>query len=186
MFYDSRRERKLILIIFLVFIGFVIKVEGIAGTSSLSGKGEEYLNGGGMYMGSSDLELGKDGSRYQIVGTCFDNVNIPKNSVINSAYINFKVDETKSGNSYLKLKVYGDNRINPALPSSTTGDFSRRPKTNIITWEPSNIGSVGSSFDTCDISSKVLIADFTLIVPIYVSVFFIIHLLKSWLSLLWI
>ena len=132
----------------------VITIQGITGKSSLSGKGEEFINGGEMYLTSSDLELGSDGKRdKQIVGTCFDNVNIPKNSVINSANIKFIVDEIKSGTTYLKLKVYGDNSINPALPSSTSGDFSSRPQTNSISWEPDNIGSVGSSYYSCDISS---------------------------------
>jgi hypothetical protein len=131
----------------------VIKIQRITGKSSLSGKGEEYINGGEMYLTSSDLELGNDNGVYQIVGTCFDNVNIPKNSVINSANIKFIVDEIKSGTTYLKLKVYGDNSMNPALPSLTSGDFSGRPQTNSISWEADNIGSVGSSYYTCDISS---------------------------------
>ena len=40
-------------------------------------------------IGSSDLELGEDGSADQICGMRFQDINIPPGSIINNAYIEF-------------------------------------------------------------------------------------------------
>lgn len=63
----------------------------------------EQRNDGSMYWNSSDLELITDGSS-QEVGLRFTNVNIPKDAVITSAYIEFTIDEVGSADTDLTFK----------------------------------------------------------------------------------
>ncbi|HBF19370.1 MAG TPA: hypothetical protein DDW81_04680 [Cryomorphaceae bacterium] len=58
---------------------------------------EQDVSAGTMYLNSSDLELTTDGSSEQLIGLRFDNITIPQGSVINSAYIQFTVDEVTTG-----------------------------------------------------------------------------------------
>ena len=60
---------------------------------------------GSLDAGSSDLEFGTEasGNDPQIVGLRFNNINIPKGSIILSAYIQFTVDAIGKNNDPCKI-----------------------------------------------------------------------------------
>jgi len=66
------------------------------GISLASDDNEEYVATGATDFGSSDLEMVTEGGGQQIVGLRFSSVKLPKNAVIQSAYIQFAADEAHS------------------------------------------------------------------------------------------
>ncbi|MEQ8625341.1 MAG: DUF839 domain-containing protein [Vicingaceae bacterium] len=63
-------------------------------------------NSGLMDLGSSDIELVEDGSDgNQFVGLRFASVNLPKNAIIDSAFIQFTVDELNSNATSVTIKT---------------------------------------------------------------------------------
>ena len=116
---------------------------------------EQDQSGGGMYEGSSDLELGSDGGE-QIVGIRF-NLPVPQGATINNAYIQFTVDEDKNDdpvNFTIKTELT-DNASEFAL---TQNNLSDRPTTsNQVTWSSipqwNNEGDNGTDQQTPDLSS---------------------------------
>lgn len=129
---------------------------------------EEYIPGatqtnpvGNLDAGSSDLELGTEsggGDDPQLVGLRFQNIEIPKGSVIQSAHIQFTVDETKNtdGGSYV---IKAQSGLNPEVFDALTPfNISSRPVfDDSITWDvPAdtwlNAGEAGPDQLTPDIS----------------------------------
>src|SRR5690606_13595903 len=70
---------------------------------------EEELSGGRIYLGSSDLEMGGK----QLVGLRFQDVQVPKGSVISEAYIQFEADE--AGSTATQLNIAGE-AVDTAAP----------------------------------------------------------------------
>ncbi|MBN1757728.1 MAG: metallophosphoesterase, partial [Chitinispirillaceae bacterium] len=106
---------------------------------------EENLTNGSMDLTSSDLELIEDTQlgRTQVVGVRFSGTGIPKNAVINFAYIQFTCDEISTNAA--SLIIHGEDTDNPAAYSSTDGDISSRPVTGAsVAWilEPWGITDV--------------------------------------------
>ena len=101
--------------------------------SSGNDDAEERLSSGSVSTGSTDLELGQDGSNKQIVGMRFRSLGIPKGSAISSAYIEFETDET---NSSITSVVINGQAIDDAPGfSSTYYSISSRAKTNAtVQW----------------------------------------------------
>lgn len=70
---------------------------------------EQGTNGstpGAMDITSSDIELVQDGSDgNQFVGLRFASLNLPKNAIIDSAFIQFTVDELNSGTTSVIIKA---------------------------------------------------------------------------------
>ena len=94
--------------------------------------GEEKINTGAMDIGSSDLELIRESSE-QLVGLRFSNISIPKGATINSAYIQFTVDE--ADDEPTTLVFHGEQSANPAPYSTTAFDISQRQRTaDSIIW----------------------------------------------------
>jgi hypothetical protein len=118
---------------------------------------EEEISDGSMYRDSSDLELVFDGSTQHAVGIRFRNITIPQNATIDSAYIQFTVDETDSGNTH--VKIYGEDTDNAAQYSDSDYDITNRPKTSgSVTWnipEWDNVGDSGADQRTPDLTSIV-------------------------------
>lgn len=93
---------------------------------------EEYVPGGTGVIGSidltsSDLEIMLDGTKKQMVGVRFQNINIPKGSQIVSANIQFATKGDKDpilGNAY----IFAQDADNPATFSSTSFDLTSRAK----------------------------------------------------------
>ena len=71
---------------------------------------EEHLNeGNSIDIGSSDLEIGaEDGEGdAQLIGLRFLNIGIPRNATINSANIQFTVDETDDEVQTIPIQIFG-------------------------------------------------------------------------------
>jgi len=102
---------------------------------------------GAMDAGSSDLEFGTEasGNDPQIIGLRFNNINIPKGSMILKAYIQFTVDAIGKNNDPCKVIIKGEaNDSASAYNSAGTFDISKRTRTNdSVTW---NVG--GASWST--------------------------------------
>ncbi|MCH7890733.1 MAG: hypothetical protein IH921_04435, partial [Gemmatimonadetes bacterium] len=116
---------------------------------------EEDLGNASMDLGSSDLELINDGGP-QSVGMRFTNIDIPPGSIIQSAFIQFTVDEMDSGPT--SLTVSGELSPDAAAFSSNAGDITSRPLTaTFVEWNDlppwNTIGEAveifqGGNFDT--------------------------------------
>jgi hypothetical protein len=102
---------------------------------------EEKPTGGGVILGSSDLEMVTDGST-QTVGLRFDGVTIPRGASIVGAWIQFQVDEATSGPTNLTIR---GEKVGHALPFLTsTGNLSNRADTNaFVSWSPPAWSIVG-------------------------------------------
>ena len=115
---------------------------------------EENLSNGDMYMNSSDLELIADGSKQQLVGMRFTNIDVPQGATITSAYIQFKVDETNSGSTSLTFR--GQDAGNAASFSTSDYNLSNRATTGAsASWQPAawnSTGQAGTDQRTSDLS----------------------------------
>ena len=101
--------------------------------SSSSDDAEEYATGG-VYLTSTDLELVYDGSN-QTVGMRFNGWTIPKDAVINAAYIQFQVDEAYS--EVTSLTIWGEAQDNPGTFISSSRNISSRLRTTAsVNWSP--------------------------------------------------
>ena len=74
---------------------------------------EETISSGSIDWGSSDLELGEEGSA-QIVGMRWRNITIPQGATITSAYIEFTVDEVQTGTP-ANVTFWGEDVDNAAV-----------------------------------------------------------------------
>ncbi len=112
----------------------------------------EELSDGEIYTNSSDLELIQDRTE-QIVGLHFKKIEIDKDRLIKSAYIQFQVDETSSETT--NLVIYGEKVSNSAPFETTNHNVSERAKTkNSVVWSPESwntVGSRGTAQQTSDI-----------------------------------
>jgi PKD repeat protein len=103
---------------------------------------------------SSDLELVEDGSA-QHVGVRFNNVEIPVNSKITSAYVEFETDET--GTKTTNLSITAENSGNALQFSSSRHDISnRQPVDTAVAWD--NLpawNTVNEKHQTPDISELI-------------------------------
>ncbi len=104
---------------------------------------EEQINGGfpgPVDIGSSDLELNSeadDAATEQIIGLRFLNVQIPKDSTIIDARIQFEADETRSGTC--DLEIFCQDADDTVTFVASDGDVSGRAKTSASTlWSPAD------------------------------------------------
>lgn len=115
----------------------------------------EEFEDGTMYRYSSDLELVNDGVIDQTVGVRFPNLDIPVGAVVESARVDFVVDESDSEPTTLDFRAHA---VDDAPPfSSTAFDITSRPLgTASVRWadvEPWL--TVGAIVSTPDLSSVV-------------------------------
>ena len=115
---------------------------------------EENQNGG-VYSNSSDLELVRDDWRDQTVGIRFQNVNIPVGATINSAYIEFEVDDTYNQEPCSLLIVGHDVADAPAFTTTDYDVSSRSTTLASVVWEPDNWNSKNAKKQTDDLASIV-------------------------------
>ncbi|HXV64356.1 MAG TPA: Ig-like domain-containing protein [Vicinamibacteria bacterium] len=112
---------------------------------------------GVMDMNSSDLELVLEGGGNQLVGMRFNGVGVPQGSSIQSAYVQFQVDEVTTGAT--SLTVQGEDVDNASTFSSSTGNISSRPRTAAaVPWSPApwpTVGEAGPDQQTPDIASVI-------------------------------
>ncbi len=113
---------------------------------------------GSVVTNSDDLELVYDNysTGNQVIGLRFNDITIPAQATVTSAYIQFTVAETTYGTT--RLRVYGQ-KTDHALPFTTAKkNVSRRPRTSAsVPWAPAPLGgsAVGSRTEaqrTADLS----------------------------------
>lgn len=117
-----------------------VQINDIAGTYTLSiqvsdndDDAEETVSSGVVSLSSSDLELTEDGGAEQIIGVRFRNITIPTNATINSAYLQFTVDEADAETT--NLTIHGEASGNSAVFSSSNNNISNRTTTSAnIAW----------------------------------------------------
>ncbi len=104
---------------------------------------EENLGNNSVSLTSGDLELVVDGTKNQLVGLRFNNINLPAGATIHSAFIQFETDELNSDTT--NLTFWGEATNNANTFVATNGNISGRTKTsasvawsNIPTWNTYN------------------------------------------------
>ncbi|MEE9337105.1 MAG: PilC/PilY family type IV pilus protein [Methylococcaceae bacterium] len=111
----------------------------------------EESSDGVMNLTSSDLEMTQEGT-VQTIGLRFRNINIPANTTILEAFLEFTVDETDSGTTSLTIK--GEDSVDAASFSSTANDITNRPQTTAsVSWSPGSWDTVGEKKQSVDIKS---------------------------------
>ncbi len=113
---------------------------------------EEYVANHVMYTTSTDLELmwetptGAD-KQAQIIGLRFADATIPKNAVIQSAYIQFSVDEADKNEDPFHVEIKAEQTANAPMFTTVNGNVSGRTwSTNAVVWE--NIPSWTTEHET--------------------------------------
>ncbi len=121
---------------------------------------EEFKGDGSVYPWSSDLELVFDGNSArgeQLVGLRFTDLGIPNGATINSAYLQFTVDEPSAGASSIVIAGEASDSAQPFL--NNPNEITSRTKTNAtVTWEPpvwATVGLSGADQQTADLSTIV-------------------------------
>ncbi|MFW5443867.1 MAG: DUF1566 domain-containing protein [Methylococcaceae bacterium] len=96
---------------------------------------EEDVIGGGMDLTSSDLEMILDRSSMQLVGVRFQGIDVPSGAVIESATIQYTVDENTTEPA--QLTVHGEASLDALTFTRTKFDISTRPLTAaLVEWTP--------------------------------------------------
>jgi hypothetical protein len=106
---------------------------------------EEYVDGR-MYLNSSDLELGFEGSSQQTVGIRFSDTDIPQGATITKAYIQFTIDESNEGTAQFMIR--GEDTNDAAPFSSAAYNITLRQQTSAsVAWAPFNWTQRGESIE---------------------------------------
>jgi prepilin-type N-terminal cleavage/methylation domain-containing protein len=112
---------------------------------------EEYISSGSLDWGSSDLELGEEGSA-QIVGMRWRNITIPQGVTITSAYIEFTADENQAGTP-VNLTFRGEAADNAAVFENAVDNISdRTPTSASVSWNDVPAWSTDETHQSTDIS----------------------------------
>jgi hypothetical protein len=108
---------------------------------------EEAVNGGGMDIGSSDVEMPYEDegqANPQIVGLRFVGIPVPKGATVTEAWVRFQVDETKGGTEPVNLIIEGDLSTNAEPFTSDALSISSRTRTAAqVKWRVPNWVAVG-------------------------------------------
>ena len=109
-------------------------------------------NIGSVDVGSSDIELNKDGSISQLAGLRFQNINISSSDTITSAEIEFTVDNDDTDSSSISLTIHGE-YTGSAQTFSTSNKISTRTRTTAsVNWSPGAWSTSGEKHVTPDIT----------------------------------
>ena len=105
---------------------------------------EERTSTNAVILTSSDLEMALDGSRDQVIGIRFNQVDIPQGATITEAYVQFQADETSTDATNLTIR--GEKIANAPTFTSASGDVtSRFPTTASAPWSPAPWNTVGEA-----------------------------------------
>ena len=139
----------------------VIAVSSGAGTIALnvrigsSSDDAEERSTGKVSLTSSDLEMVNDQGGLQTIGLRFNNITIPQGATINSASVQFQVDETNSGTTSLSIR--GEAKDNAATFANGNGNITSRPATvATVPWSPvpwTVVGAAGPDQQTPDLAT---------------------------------
>ncbi|MCO6477747.1 MAG: metallophosphoesterase [Phaeodactylibacter sp.] len=126
--------------------------------SSSGDDAEQRISSGSVSLTSSDLELATDNGNSQFIGMRFNGLAIPQGAVINSAYIQFTVDEAVNDNP-CNLSIFGQASDNPPAFATTNSNISSRPRTNAsVSWAPDTwptVNQAGAAQRTPDIGPAI-------------------------------
>jgi len=123
---------------------------------------EEDPGGDAEELDSSDLEMpnedpGTPATDKQMVGMRFEDIAIPKGSVILEAWIEFECDETETGTeAFVSLIIEGE--LSPDAPTFTGIDFDiiPRPRTTAkVVWTPVPWTAVSQKDQTPNIAAVI-------------------------------
>jgi hypothetical protein len=101
--------------------------------SSDNDDSEEKISSGAIDDGSSDLELGQEGSGAQLVGLRFPGVPIPAGATITNAYILFTTDEEDSNPTSLTIQTQDMDNA-PAFTATPFDISDRTLSTTSVAW----------------------------------------------------
>lgn len=131
--------------------------------SNISDDAEENTDNHSVSTTSQDIDLiyNQGSNVNQVVGLRFQNLNIPKQASIQSAYIQFWVAKTASGPC--TINIYGENTSDSKTFIASNNDISSRTKTqemipwNVPNWERwSNGGTKQQSTDVSAIIQEII------------------------------
>ncbi|WP_291169320.1 PQQ-binding-like beta-propeller repeat protein [Gimesia sp.] len=105
-----------------------IPIAGVDDDAEEDSKGEVKLH-------SSDLELGLDAGDPQVVGVRFSNVPLSADDQVESAWIQFTVDETGKSPARLKIEAEAASDAAPFVESKQNLSSRKRTKAN-VEWSP--------------------------------------------------
>lgn len=118
---------------------------------------EDRLASGAVKLKSSDLELGEDKGRPQLVGLRFAGLSIPRGASITSAHLQFQVDEVNTGTT--DLTIAGEASDDALTFTSSSGNITSRTTTAAsVTWSPppwATKGEAGAAQQTPDIATVI-------------------------------
>jgi uncharacterized protein YjiK len=96
---------------------------------------EERLSTGKVTAGSGDLNLGNDAGRPLIAGMRFAGISLPPGAIIDSARVQFRVDEV--GTAASSLSIAGQAADDAPPLQAVNNDLSLRPTTaTSVSWTP--------------------------------------------------
>jgi VCBS repeat-containing protein len=141
----------------------IVNVTNTTGSSILevrlvgsSDDAEESSTTGSVDLTDPDLELVLDND-IQTVGMRFNGVNLPKNAIIDFAYVQFQAREINT--HYVVLNIRGEKQDNPGTFVATSYDISSRIKTTASrNWTPEDwaiIDEAGVNQRTRDIKTVI-------------------------------
>ena len=108
--------------------------------ASANDDAEEAVSTGEMDRSSGDLEISLDASNGnfdpELVGMRFRDIDIPQGATIDSAKIQFRVDDTNGANtSPITIRFYGEDTNDASSFSSSSDDISDRTRTSAyVDW----------------------------------------------------
>lgn len=109
---------------------------------------------GSVKVTSSDLELTTDGSKIQLIGIRFTDIDIPQGATIVDAYIQFQTEEASTG--AVSLLIHGESSDDAAPFTGVRFDVSSRSLTNAsVAWSPpdwTTRGEAGPNQRTADLA----------------------------------
>jgi hypothetical protein len=118
----------------------------------------EQDDSGNVTVASSDLEMSYD-DRPQTVGIRFTGVNVPRNALIQRAYIQFKVDETSSDSTPVTMTIRGQLTGNAPTFNEADDNISMRTPTGAsAAWQPPvwpMVGQAGAAQQTANIAAVI-------------------------------
>lgn len=100
---------------------------------------------GNVNISSTDLELVMDRGGNQVVGLRFNNVAIPRGSIITNAYVQFTVDETGSGSTMLSIDAEDVDNATTFNKKLSNNISDRRVTGVTVSWSPPDWTTVGDA-----------------------------------------
>ncbi|MGY8687544.1 MAG: malectin domain-containing carbohydrate-binding protein, partial [Verrucomicrobiales bacterium] len=115
----------------------VIELEGVLPRVLIGAKEDdaEEAEDGAVALASSDLEMTKDEAKHQVIGMRFRKMQIPRNKVLEAAYLQFTVKDPSETPADLVISIEDD--VDPPQYKNEKGNISGRKTTStMIHWSP--------------------------------------------------